>query len=90
MKYEDEDVMFAHKILHQREELDQEEVDAWLQKKEHVDLLNRLANAEEENHAVGDMHKAAKSDFTTFRRAIIVAIVVVILLLIKMFVDGAS
>lgn len=90
MKYEDEDVMFAYKILHQSEELNQDEVDTWLQKKEHVELLNSLANVEEENNIAKDTPKGSKSDLTTFRWAIMVAFIVLLLLLIKMFVDGVA
>lgn len=43
MSYRDEDIEFAGKILTRRKELDDEVVDAWLQEKGHVELLDELA-----------------------------------------------
>lgn len=43
MSFRDEDIEFAGKILTRRKELDEEAVDAWLQEKGHIELLDELA-----------------------------------------------
>ena len=43
MSYRDEDIEFANRILTQREELNEEEVAAWLRVKDHVELLDEIA-----------------------------------------------
>ena len=43
MSYRDEDIEFANRILTQREELNEEEVAAWLREKDHVELLDEIA-----------------------------------------------
>lgn len=43
MGYRDEDIEFANRILVQREELNEEEVAAWLREKDHVELLDEIA-----------------------------------------------
>ena len=43
MSYRDEDIEFANRILTQREELNEEEVAAWLREKDHVVLLDEIA-----------------------------------------------
>lgn len=45
MKYNDEDIEFANLILTDRENLDDAEVDAWMEDREHVKLLKEFATA---------------------------------------------
>lgn len=43
MDYRDDDIEFANRLLTRREELDDEEVTAWLKEKDHVELLDEIA-----------------------------------------------
>ena len=43
MDYRDDDIEFANRLLTRREELDDEEVTAWLKDKDHVELLEEIA-----------------------------------------------
>ena len=43
MDYRDDDIEFANRLLTRREELDDEEVTAWLKEKDHVELLEEIA-----------------------------------------------
>lgn len=43
MGYRDDDIEFANRLLTRREELDDEEVTAWLKEKDHVELLEEIA-----------------------------------------------
>ena len=43
MGYKDDDIEFANRLLTQREELNDEEVTAWLKEKDHVELLDEIA-----------------------------------------------
>ena len=43
MGYRDDDIEFANRLLTRREELDDEEVAAWLKEKDHVELLEEIA-----------------------------------------------
>ena len=43
MSYKDDDIEFANRLLTQREELNDEEVTAWLKEKDHVELLDEIA-----------------------------------------------
>lgn len=88
MKYKDEDVEFAHKILERRNELDEQEVEGWLQTKEHVELLNELAVGREEvveDEANGD--DARKSQQMTLRWSLIIALIVIITMIISQFLS---
>lgn len=90
MKYNDEDIAFAHKILNQRDELDAQEVDAWLENREHAKLLNELAAAKRreedgENDVSGDGER--KSRQMTLRWSLVVAVIVIIMLIISQLMD---
>lgn len=43
MGYKDDDIVFANRLLTRREELNDEEVTAWLKEKDHVELLDEIA-----------------------------------------------
>ena len=43
MGYKDDDIEFANRLLTRREELNDEEVTAWLKEKNHVELLDEIA-----------------------------------------------
>ena len=43
MGYRDDDIEFVNRLLTRREELDDEEVTAWLKEKDHVELLEEIA-----------------------------------------------
>lgn len=43
MSYKDDDIEFANRLLTRREELNDEEVTAWLKEKGHVELLDEIA-----------------------------------------------
>lgn len=43
MRYTDEDIEFAGRILTHREELEDEFVEKWMEDREHVRLLDELA-----------------------------------------------
>ena len=43
MDYKDDDIEFANRLLARREELNDEEVKAWLKEKDHVELLDEIA-----------------------------------------------
>ncbi|WP_288633586.1 FecR family protein [uncultured Butyricimonas sp.] len=43
MGYKDDDIEFANRLLARREELNDEEVTAWLKEKDHVELLDEIA-----------------------------------------------
>ena len=43
MDYKDDDIEFANRLLARREELNDEEVTAWLKEKDHVELLDEIA-----------------------------------------------
>ena len=43
MGYKDDDIEFDNRLLTQREELNDEEVTAWLKEKDHVELLDEIA-----------------------------------------------
>ena len=43
MDYKDDDIEFANRLLARREELNDEEVTAWLKEKDHVELLEEIA-----------------------------------------------
>ena len=43
MDYKDDDIEFANRLLTRREELNDEEVTAWLKEKNHVELLDEIA-----------------------------------------------
>ena len=43
MGYKDDDIEFANRLLTRREELNDEEVTAWLKEKDHVELLDDIA-----------------------------------------------
>ena len=43
MDYRDDDIEFANRLLTRREELNDEEVTAWLKEKDHVELLDEIA-----------------------------------------------
>lgn len=43
MDYKDDDIEFANRLLTRREELNDEEVTAWLKEKDHVELLDEIA-----------------------------------------------
>ncbi len=43
MSYKDDDIEFANRLLTRREELNDEEVTAWLKEKDHVKLLDEIA-----------------------------------------------
>ncbi len=43
MGYKDDDIEFANRLLTRREELNDEEVTAWLKEKDHVELLEEIA-----------------------------------------------
>ena len=43
MSYKDDDIEFANRLLTRREELNDEEVTAWLKEKDHVELLDEIA-----------------------------------------------
>ena len=43
MSYKDDDIEFANRLLARREELNDEEVTAWLKEKDHVELLDEIA-----------------------------------------------
>ena len=43
MGYKDDDIEFANRLLTRREELNDEEVTAWLKEKDHVELLDEIA-----------------------------------------------
>lgn len=45
MRYNDEDIEFANLILTDRENLDDAEVNAWMEDPEHVKLLQEFATA---------------------------------------------
>ena len=42
MSYKDDDIEFANRLLTRREELNDEEVTAWLKEKDHVELLDEI------------------------------------------------
>lgn len=43
MDYKNDDIEFANRLLTRREELNDEEVTAWLKEKDHVELLDEIA-----------------------------------------------
>ena len=43
MDYKDDDIEFANRLLARRDELNDEEVTAWLKEKDHVELLDEIA-----------------------------------------------
>lgn len=43
MGYKDDDIEFANRLLTRQEELNDEEVTAWLKEKNHVELLDEIA-----------------------------------------------
>ena len=87
MKYRDEDIAFAHKILNQRNELDEQEVESWLRVKEHVELLNELAL--EKDGGVQEEEEARKSRQMTLRWSLTIAVVLIIVLIISKLIGNS-
>lgn len=87
MKYKDEDIAFAHKILSQRNELDEQEVESWLRVKGHVELLNELA-LEKDGGGQEEEEEARKSRQMTLRWSLTIAVVLIIVLIISKLVDS--
>ena len=87
MKYRDEDIAFAHKILSQRNELDEQEVESWLRVKGPVELLNELA-LEKDGGGQEEEEEARKSRQMTLRWSLTIAIVLIIVLIISKLIDN--
>lgn len=56
MEYTDEDIEFARRILTHREELTEEQVEAWMADRKHVELLGRLAEIHEDRSVDEEIH----------------------------------
>ena len=66
MDYRDDDIEFANRLLTRREELDDEEVTAWLKEKDHVELLEEIA-AIRQNLTQGASQKNDHAEYRRFR-----------------------
>ena len=89
MRYTDEEIQFAFRLLNERESLDEEEVDRWIQDPAHRLLLNEMAGARQrwESATAGDESSRAleemKSRRSTLRSTIVLVIVMIVLLVVS-------
>ena len=61
MSYKDDDIEFANRLLTRREELNDEEVTAWLKEKNHVELLDEIAAIRRVCRVTDDAYEALKT-----------------------------
>ena len=101
MGYKDDDIEFANRLLARREELNDEEVTAWLKEKDHVDLLDEIAairqklsgqsdgeNGEEEFLYVEKSIYDRKSRRMTLRWSIAASIILLVGLFVGRTING--
>lgn len=101
MGYKDDDIEFANRLLTQREELNDEEVTAWLKEKDHVELLDEIAairqklsgqsygeNSEEEFLYLEKSIYDRKSRRMTLRWSIAASIILLVGLFVERTISG--
>ena len=88
MKYTEKDYEMARRILEELEKMDEKEVEEWVEKQDHAQLLNTVANAPKKAETESEMDEEAyqqKSRRMTLKWCVGVAIVVIIALVISQF-----
>lgn len=88
MQYTEKDYEMARRILDELEKMDDKEVEEWMEKEDHVQLLNTVANAPKKAETENEMEEEAyqqKSRRMTLKWCFGVAIVVIIALIISQF-----
>ena len=101
MGYRDDDIEFANRLLTRREELDDEEVTAWLKEKDHVELLEEIAairqkltegesqiNDEDEYRRLEENIYDQKSRRMTLRWSIAASIILLVGLFVGRTING--
>ena len=101
MSYKDDDIEFANRLLTRREELNDEEVTAWLKEKDHVELLDEIAairqklsgqsygeNGEEEFQHLEKSIYDQKSRRMTLRWSIAASIILLVGLFVGRTING--
>lgn len=101
MDYRDDDIEFANRLLTRREELDDEEVAAWLKEKDHVELLEEIAairqkltegesqiNDEDEYRRLEENIYDQKSRRMTLRWSIAASIILLVGLFVGRTING--
>lgn len=101
MSYKDDDIEFANRLLTRREELNDEEVTAWLKEKNHVELLDEIAairqklsgqsygeNGEEEFQHLEKSIYDQKSRRMTLRWSIAASIILLVGLFVGRTING--
>ena len=101
MGYKDDDIEFANRLLTRREELNDEEVTAWLKEKDHVELLDEIAairqklsgqsygeNGEEEFQHLEKSIYDQKSRRMTLRWSIAASIILLVGLFVGRTING--
>ena len=101
MGYKDDDIEFANRLLTRREELNDEEVTAWLKEKNHVELLDEIAairqklsgqsygeNGEEEFQHLEKSIYDQKSRRMTLRWSIAASIILLVGLFVGRTING--
>jgi putative anti-sigma factor len=69
MRYTDEDIEFAGRILTHREELEDEFVEKWMEDREHVRLLDELA-AVRKNLSAGDFERLENGELARLEQSV--------------------
>mgnify|MGYP000686541957 FL=1 len=101
MDYKNDDIEFANRLLTRREELNDEEVTAWLKEKDHVELLDEIAairqklsgqsygeNGEEEFQHLEKSIYDQKSRRMTLRWSIAASIILLVGLFVGRTING--
>ena len=101
MDYRDDDIEFANRLLTRREELNDEEVTAWLKEKDHVELLEEIAairqklaegesqiNDEDEYRRLEENIYDQKSRRMTLRWSIAASIILLVGLFVGRTING--
>ena len=59
MKYTEKDYEMARRILEELEKMDEKEVEEWVEKQDHAQLLNTVANAPKKAETESEMDEEA-------------------------------
>ena len=88
MQYTEKDYEMARRILEELEKMDDKEVEEWIEKDDHAQLLNTVASAPKQAETENEMEEEAyqqRSRRMTLKWGFGVAIVVIIALIISQF-----
>jgi CHASE3 domain sensor protein len=98
MEYTDDDIAFAYRLIHERETLDDKEVEEWIKSPVHRRLMNEMegvrrqweaeatsGNEQERLARAGDEEKSRRM---TLRWAIVIVIILVVVLVVNRLIRG--